>query len=191
MNKSNDNPDIIFGEIYDKYCRSALEVAFNVLNDLDLAQDACQLAFAYIAQHLSKATSRPDKTKNYVLKVTHHFAIDIYRKNQSIRLHEIPLIDNEENEDEGIKRSIKNTTIFSVESFENALLDKYDLIELWASLEKMDDKNLAYIQEYYFEDMTFEKIANKHGISKEAAKKRVYRSVAKLKKIFLRRMGNA
>ena len=33
MSKSNDNPDIIFGEIYDKYCHSALEVALNVLND--------------------------------------------------------------------------------------------------------------------------------------------------------------
>lgn len=185
MSKSNDNPDIIFGEIYDKYCHSALEVALNVLNDEHLAQDACQMAFAYIAQNIDKATKEPAKIDHYVLKITYHFAIDVYRKNQKIRIHEIPIVDNDCDE-EDVRGYFYKGTAYTVESFENDLLKKYDLIELWNSLDKMDDKNLVYIQEFYFADMTIQDIANKHKISEAAAKKRVYRSLVKLRKIFFK-----
>ena len=41
-------------------------------------------------------------------------------------------------------------------------------------------------KEYYFEELPITQIAEKHGISVEAAYKRVYRSLDRLKKIFMK-----
>ena len=55
------------------------------------------------------------------------------------------------------------------------------------SLNDLDEKNSIYIYEYYYKKMSYEQIAKKHGLSNEAAKKRVYRSIEKLKEIFKRK----
>ena len=176
MKKSNDNPDIIFDEIYNKYCRIAAEVAYSVLKDSELARDACQSAFSYIAKNIDKVGKNEEKTRNYVLKVVRHFTIDAYRKNRQIKSHEIPLDEIEEN-DEG----------FSVESFENMLLKKYEVIELLETMDSLSEKHRKYIEEYFYEELTMKQIAEKHGISEDAAKKRVYRSIDSLRKIYLKK----
>ena len=57
------------------------------------------------------------------------------------------------------------------------------------SLDDLDEKYSVYIREHYYEGMAYEEIAEKHGITKEVAKKRVYRSVDKLRKIFYAKGG--
>ncbi len=176
MKKSNDNPDIIFDELYDKYCRIAVEVAYSVLRDSELARDACQSAFSYLARNLDKVGKNEEKTRHYVLKVVRHFTIDAYRKNRQIKSHEIPLDEIEENDDG-----------FSVESFENTVLKKYEVRDQLEALDRLSEKHRKYIKEYFYEELTMKQIAEKHGISEDAAKKRVYRSIAVLRKVFLRK----
>ena len=139
----NDKRKAFFDKIYEKYSRSAMEVAISVLNDIELAQDACQLAFSYIAQNIDKISHNPEKSKNYVLKVTRHFAIDEYRRNKYIRSHENLIIDSEE-DDEG-NHSLQNTAFFSIESFEDMVLKKIEMLDLWNVLCKLDDKHLSIV----------------------------------------------
>lgn len=186
MKRSNDNPDIIFDEIYNKYRRTAVEIAYGVLKDAELALDVCQSAFSYIAQNLGKVGSNQEKTRNYVLKVIRHFAIDEYRKERYRRSHEIPLADIEENDD-GSGLSNYKMTDLSGESFESILLKKYEVIDLLEAMEDLSEKYRQYIEEYFFEELSMKQIADKYGINEDTAKKRVYRSIDKLRKLFLKK----
>ncbi len=186
MKRSNDNPDIIFDEIYNKYRRTAVEIAYGVLKDAELALDVCQSAFSYLAQNLGKVGSNQEKTRNYVLKVIRHFAIDEYRKERYRRSHEIPLTDIEENDD-GSGLSNYKMTDLSGESFESILLKKYEVIDLLEAMEDLSEKYRQYIEEYFFEELSMKQIADKYGINEDTAKKRVYRSIDKLRKLFLKK----
>jgi RNA polymerase sigma factor (sigma-70 family) len=67
------------------------------------------------------------------------------------------------------------------------LIKKEDKKNLACSLNELSDDSFEFVYERYYEDMSYEAIAEKHGLSREAAKKRVYRSVDKLKEIFERK----
>ena len=187
MKKSNDTPDIIFGEIYDKYRQDAVQVALNVLKDPHLAEDACQMAFIYIAQHLEQATNNPKKTHNYVVKVTHHFAIDVHRKRKRIQTHEIPIIDNSV-DDSGGQYGIHEREL-SMDSFEDALIGPDNLAEVMATMEKLKGDGAVYVKEYYLEELTMNEIGKRHGISEDNAKKKVYRAIEKLKRMLVKQEG--
>lgn len=187
MKKSNDTPDIIFGEIYDKYRQDAVQVALNVLKDPHLAEDVCQMAFIYIAQHLEQATNNPDKTHNYVVKVTHHFAIDVHRKRKRIQTHEIPIIDNSV-DDSGGQYGIHEREL-SMDSFEDALIGPDNLAEVMATMEKLKGDGAVYVKEYYLEELTMNEIGKRHGISEDNAKKKVYRAIEKLKRMLVKQEG--
>ena len=48
MNRqSDDTPDIIIDELYNKYIRLVAEIAFSVLKDPGYAEDAIQSAFSF------------------------------------------------------------------------------------------------------------------------------------------------
>ena len=187
MKKSNDTPDIIFGEIYDKYRQDAVQVALNVLKDPHLAEDVCQMAFIYIAQHLEQATNNPKKTHNYVVKVTHHFAIDVHRKRKRIQTHEIPIIDNSV-DDSGGQYGIHEREL-SMDSFEDALIGPDNLAEVMATMEKLKGDGAVYVKEYYLEELTMNEIGKRHGISEDNAKKKVYRAIEKLKRMLVKQEG--
>ena len=187
MKKSNDTPDIIFGEIYDKYRQDAVQVALNVLKDPHLAEDVCQMAFIYIAQHLEQATNNLDKTHNYVVKVTHHFAIDVHRKRKRIQTHEIPIINGAVDDSES-QYGIHEREL-SMDSFEDALIGPDNLAEVMASMEKLKGDDAVYVKEYYLEELTMNEIGKRHGISEDNAKKKVYRAIEKLKRMLVKQEG--
>jgi len=187
MKKSNDTPDIIFGEIYDKYRRDAVQVALNVLKDPHLAEDACQMAFIYIAQHLEQATNNPEKTHNYVVKVTHHFAIDVHRKRKHILTHEIPIIDDAIDDSEG-QYGIHEREV-SMDSFEDMLIGPDNLAEVMEAMEKLKGDDAVYVKEYFLDELTMKEIASIHGISDDNAKKKVYRAIEKLRRMLVKQEG--
>lgn len=186
MKKIGDSLDSTLKVLYEEYNQLVMRIACNVLRDKELAKDAFQAAFLCIAQNTDKVPGSPDKKEKYIRRIARNVAIDIYRKNKKIKQSEIPLIDScdTDEKDNGKKKSsIKE---LSVESFENSILRKYDIIWLYESLDKLDTKDSEYIKEYYFEELPITQIAEKHGISVEAAYKRVYRSLDRLRKIFMK-----
>ena len=125
--RSDDTPDIIIDELYNKYIRLVAEIAFSVLKDPEYAEDAIQSAFLSVTQNVWKLKSTSEENvKSYIIKTARNTAIDIYRKNQLITRFEIPLSDeNDFDEDNFHKPKIRLTQGMYTESFEDEVL-RYD-----------------------------------------------------------------
>ena len=186
MNKTEVSQNSTLEKLYEEYRKLVMRITCNILRDEELAKDAFQAAFLCIAQNTDKIPGSSDKKEKYIRRIAKNAAIDLYRKNERIRQNEIPLIDrcDTDEKDNGKKKNIiKN---ISVESFENSILKGYDRIRLYESLEKLDIKYSEYIEEYYLEELPITQIAEKHEIGVEAAYKRIYRSLDRLRKIFMK-----
>ena len=188
MNKSENTPNSVFNKKYKKYSQLVMRITLSILRNKELAEDAFQAAFLTIAQNKDKISDSPEKAEKYITKIAQSAAIDIYRKNEKIRQNETPLVEDEKDRNDN-ERTIHIKNELSVESFEKDLFYEFDRKLLLKALEKLDRKYAVIIEEYYYEELTAPQIAEKHGISEDAAYKRLYRAVEKLKVIFLKEGG--
>ena len=184
--QSDDTPDIMLDELYTKYIKLVAEIAFSVLKDHELAKDATQSAFLSVTQNVWKLKDVPEeKVKNYIIKAARNAAIDIYRNNRYIHKHEVPF--PEEGDPEDINNHVRKGKLpngLYTESFEDEVLRGLDRTVLLKALEKLPPKHMKYIRDRYYENMTMQQVAEKYGITEDAAKKRVYRGIEKLKGLY-------
>ena len=188
MNKSEKDQDSIFQKIYNEYSQLVMRITLSILRDMEDAEDAFQAAFITIAQNADKISASPEKAENYIRKIAQSAAINIYRKNEKIRKNETPLAGNEKDGNDN-ERRISAKKDLSVESFEKDLFYEFDRELLLKALGKLDRKYAEIIEEYYYVELTAVQIAEKHGISEDAAYKRLYRAVDRLKVIFIKEGG--
>lgn len=184
--QSDDTPDIMLDELYTKYIKLVAKIAFSVLKDHELAKDATQSAFLSVTQNVWKLKDVPEeKVKNYIIKAARNAAIDIYRNNRYIHKHEVPF--PEEGDPEDINNHVRKGKLpngLYTESFEDEVLRGLDRTVLLKALEKLPPRHMKYIRDRYYENMTMQQVAEKYGITEDAAKKRVYRGIEKLKGLY-------
>lgn len=165
-----------------------MDIAFSVLNDKQLAEDAFQLAFISVAQNLDKIIvdyiNDEDKLEKFVKLKVRNAAIDIYRKYKKIRKREIAIVNEEESDEADYTENVRKHKELFDDSFEERLFDLLDIEKLRKALGNMGKEESVYIREFYFEGLTTQQIARRHDISLAAAWKRLYRSINKLRKIF-------
>lgn len=88
-----------FGAIYEKYKYLMHKVAFDVLHDSYLAEDAVHEAFLKLSKHLDSIGEVESlATKRYLITVTRHAAIDIFRKRNKQMYRELFIDEIEEGE---------------------------------------------------------------------------------------------
>lgn len=94
--------------LFKKYNRLMYTIAFRILNDHQLAQDAVQMSFIKIMNNIKKINEiDSNKTKIYVVIICRNVSINLYNKrkrNDPIALEDIDesLADNANNIDENI-----------------------------------------------------------------------------------------
>ena len=72
-----------FEKIYEEYKGLMYHVAYQILNNQQDAEDAVHQAFVKIAEIIEEIDdSVPQKLKGFVVTITEHNAIDMYRKKQ-------------------------------------------------------------------------------------------------------------
>ena len=74
--------------LYENYLM--LKVAADILHDYQLAEDAVQEAFVRVAKHMENV-GQPEETatKRYLITITKHAAIDLYRRRNRLQSREI------------------------------------------------------------------------------------------------------
>lgn len=75
-----------YQSIYEKYCHLIFYIAYSILKNYELAEDATQNTLLYIALNLKKIQNfdvNDNKVKNYICIVTKHKAFDILRKQKN------------------------------------------------------------------------------------------------------------
>ncbi|MDE6592029.1 MAG: sigma-70 family RNA polymerase sigma factor [Oscillospiraceae bacterium] len=83
-----------FEELYEKYNRLAYSIAFNILKNNELAEDACSEAFLSIAKCFEKIKDlEPHKLEKYIVITVRNTSINMYNKERR-RVETVPLSDN-------------------------------------------------------------------------------------------------
>ncbi len=88
----DQNDSLKLQQLYKTYEQPMYRIAYAVLHNSELAEDAVSDAFIRIIGKLSriKEVDSP-KTKKYIVKIIKSTSINIYRKNKQFYVHELPI----------------------------------------------------------------------------------------------------
>lgn len=76
-----DGDEEKFLQLYDTFKHRMFYIAYRILEDKELAEDAVQESLLYLAMNIKKVDDvQSNKTRNYMYIVTKHKALDIVRK---------------------------------------------------------------------------------------------------------------
>ena len=181
MDRSRNSSDELFEKLYREHGQMVLGITRRILRDEHLAYDACQLAFISVAKNVHNLPRSPKEVKCYISKTARNAAFDIYRKYSKIWEKEVPVQENEDSEPDETGYLGRYIESWNTESFEECLVERLDIENLLQKYSESDNESYTYIREFYYEELTIREIADKHNITEENARKRLYRSICKLK----------
>ena len=148
--------------LYEIYEQPMYRIAYAVLHDEGLAEDAVSDAFIRIMRKISKfGDCRSDKTKAYIVKVIKSTSINIYRKNKKRQSAEIPI-------DEAVQ--ISDNASYSG--------NYSDVSELLAEL---GDTDRQIVTMRCVEEMSWKEVASNLSLTESNVRKRFERTKKRLK----------
>ena len=159
MTKANSDK---LSTLYEIYEQPMYRIAYAVLHDEGLAEDAVSDAFIRIMRKISKfGDCRSDKTKAYIVKVIKSTSINIYRKNKKRYSAEIPI-------DEAVQ--ISDNASYSG--------NYSDVSELLAEL---GDTDRQIVTMRCVEEMSWKEVASNLSLTESNVRKRFERTKKRLK----------
>lgn len=157
----------MFLGIYEEYCHLMYNIAYEILNDEHLAEDAVQDSFFSIAKYFEriKGYEQPHLLK-YIGIIARNAAVKIKNKNNdnSVRF-------------EQISGYADQSTLPSM------LNDRVDFNEIVAAFQKLDCKYSDVLVLRYCYGMSFSEISDLLHITEGCAKTRLYRATERVKAI--------
>ncbi len=153
-----------FEELYKKYSCLAFSIAFNILKNNELSEDACSEAFLSIAKCFEKIKNlEPHKLEKYIVITVRNTSINMYNKEKK-HTETLPLGDN-----------------FSDLNDESLFDRKYDdIIECIRKLSPIDQE-ILYLRINF--GLKHNEIADTLHISNAAARKRLQTAKENLLKL--------
>ena len=158
-NKDKDK----FEKIYYKYNRLMKYIAFNILNDEYLAEDATHEAFIKLTRYLKKIEEIDcPKTKSFIVIIIRSVSLDILKKEKCVKVLNIDEIKN-------------------IPTVEKDFLDAVNTEELVLAIKSLPDtyRDVIELKAYY--ELKDKEIADILRISLSAVKKRLQRARNALK----------
>ncbi|MBR1554999.1 MAG: sigma-70 family RNA polymerase sigma factor [Oscillospiraceae bacterium] len=155
-----------FRKLYELYCQNMYSVAYQILKDAYLSEDAVHNAFLRVSGCLDRIGAPEEKSsRNYLLIIARNEAIRIYQQNQK----QFPVEEFEEN--------IPDLQNIELETESREV--RKQIFELIRSLEPIYADILMLKFRYELED---EEIAHTLGITIDNARVRLHRARNKLKR---------
>ncbi len=162
-----DTPDekSKFEDLYNKYKSTLITVAYQILKDRTLSEDAVQETFLALARNMKNISGRNCiQIRNYLIIIVRNASYRIYSKQKK----EICIEDIDEN-------------IPDLQNIEIDTEDKAAQQKLMALIKTLDEKYADILILKYFYDLPDKEIARTLGISLENAKIRLHRGKIMLK----------
>ena len=150
----------IIEKIYELYEQKLYYIAFSILNDETLAEDAVQDTFLKLIRNVYKESNR---AKKYIIRTIQSTSIDLYRKRKK-HMECFEVADVSE---------LAESNSFEDELIERAALEK--------KLDDLPDKYKEVVVKRFIYEMSLDEIATESGISLAAVRKRYERGMKMLK----------
>ncbi len=154
-------------QLYYQYRTLMKYIAFEVLKDNGLAEDAVHESFMKLTRHLDgiEIVDSP-KTKAFLVIVVRNTALDILKKNRQINVV-------------SMDETIEYKQVF------NRALDNFGVQEIYDAIKRLPDiyRDIIELKVYY--ELSDKKVADILGVSYQAFRKRLQRARMALKEILV------
>lgn len=150
-----------FKDLYYKYEKMMTHIAMDKLHDINLAEEALQDAWMYIATHFDNVGDvYSNRTRNYLATIMTGYAINKYNKENKI--HKICYVDDSD-------------------MISDSYFDQYDALEIKLAMESLDDecRNILYLT--YIYGYKSNEIAKMFGCTDSNIRKKLQVAKSKLK----------
>lgn len=157
---------MVLEELYVKYRQLMFYVANEILDDVQLAEDAVQEAFIRIAKNMHKINcSNPGSTKAFLITVVRNVALSMLKK-------ENHYYDFSEYQD----------LIVDKQEVEKDVLDRLEVKSYISAIRKLPEKYRDILYLHCVQEYTISEISKLLQLSQEVVKKRIQRGRKKILK---------
>ena len=156
-----------FETLYIKYEKLLFYVAFDILKDHHLAEDAVNNAFIRIIDNLDKIDKIDcPQTKRFVVIITKNICLDMLRKKNR---HNETIIDISESQ-------AFLDSVDSAQSAQDEFFMQFDMNSIKQAFHKLQPDYQMALYYHAILGESINKVAELMGVKPEAAKKRIYRA---------------
>lgn len=161
--------------IFNKYLGMMKSLAYSIIHDYHLAEDAAQEAMIRLTQNSDKIDNIDSKeTKNYIYTVTKNEALKILQVENNKKDYEV---DVQSYDESGLNNIEGQLDI-------DAFCDKYGFsMDIAEALKQLNESDRDIIIYKYGAGYSFKEIAKSMGIGRDAIYKRHQRALEHLKKV--------
>jgi len=168
LSNSDDKIDYKFEQLFKRYRLTMIYAANQILNDMDLAEDAAQTAFIKVIKNLHKIDQIDcNKTRKFLVIIVRNIAMDMYKDTKA---RAESTYSPEEKDYEMASECLVEDLIISNESFH----------QLQKCISALDKKYEDVILLKYSYDLSEQQIAQLLNISYENVRVRLHRAKKKL-----------
>jgi len=155
------------GELYDRVGRVAYGLAYRVLRDERLAEDAVQEAFLALWRTAAAFRAERAKASTWILTLVHRRAVDLVRREERRRAE--PLGDD--------------ATSAASESTEEAAWLRFERERVQAALRQLPDVQREAIELAYYGGFSQSELAERLGVPLGTIKSRMFAGLARLREL--------
>jgi RNA polymerase sigma-70 factor (ECF subfamily) len=157
--------DVAFAALYDRFGRAAYGLAFRVVRDESLAEDAVQDAFLAVWRGASRFFPERGKASTWILTLVHRRAVDLVRREQRRRADPLP-----EGEYGGEERSAADSAWL-----------RFERDRIQTALAALPDHQRETIELAYYGGFTQSELAERLGEPLGTIKSRMFSGLARLR----------
>ncbi|MBR5179172.1 MAG: sigma-70 family RNA polymerase sigma factor [Lachnospiraceae bacterium] len=184
-----DSEDISPETIFREHSRLVMRICTDILKNQDYADDAFQSTFLKVTQNIDYFRENPEMLKGKLVNAAKTAALDIFRKQQLIMRHELPILTDEELKSVNTFIGVSADKLVD-EYFETKVLGWIERNEILLAVDALKDRYKQIIKEFYIEGYKIPEIAEIHGAKEDTVKQWLHRARKKLKKEIRRRLNN-
>jgi RNA polymerase sigma factor (sigma-70 family) len=159
--------DVALAELFDRFGRIAYGLAFRIVRDEALAEDAVQEAFLAVWRGASRFMPERAKASTWILTLVHRRAVDLVRREQRRRADPLP-----ETEFGGTEESAADAAWLHLERQ-----------RVQAALARLPDQQREAIELAYYGGFTQSELAERLGEPLGTIKSRMFSGLARLREL--------
>jgi RNA polymerase sigma-70 factor, ECF subfamily len=161
-----DGDDAALGALYDRFGRLAYGVAFRILRDQALAEDAVQEAFLAVWRSATRYQSERSKPATWIITLVHRRAVDLVRREDRRRTE--ALDEEPEQSAEGVHEEV-------------ALRRRREAVQ--TALRQLPDDQRQALELAYYGGFTQSELAERLGVPLGTIKSRMFAGLTRLREL--------
>jgi len=159
--------ELALAELYDRYGRAAFSLAFRILRDETLAEDAVQEAFLAVWRDAGRFLPERGTASTWILTLVHRRAVDLVRHEERRRVEPLPATE-------------LSADGAGVEDLAWLQLERE---RVQAALAKLPERQREAIELAYYDGFTQSELAERFGEPLGTIKSRMFAGLARLREL--------